>query len=539
MAKRYDPILCMMVDKPDKAQDELSLAQKKQVVTELKGYLKKSYNFSDESEYARAYEDLRHMFTTGSRKSISGLFENTVKKTGAHDAKVKDKLVKVPDSKLKDFEASLRSAGFKVVSKSDRGKSTHYQVEVNSSKQFTESDLREWANKIDAVCDKMDSVAPTTWNIGLTSDGKITAGLDVREMYVKDSASALDEAIKTTDAEGERWITMRGSHVKIDGEGNAVAGNERVKNIINSRKAGASKESSASENNKQNANKGKADAEKTKKVDNVMKKYGDRHSYSSALRDMLSLSVDIGKKYDEDGIIDNDDVKQYKQKYDKLLDFHMDYDISKTTMNKINTDLIRVLKDYGLDKYQLKSFGWAYTGRDSMPALDKAIRNCDAEGERWITIRGSHVKIDGEGNAVAGNPKVKSIVNSKKQKETAVKSEKKQTEESKKETYKSYSDFKKNSGAEDLIQFVDEVAFDAGRDEKDPDKDDLKRIGKEFKDVYEKIKDHPDVGEYVNKMRREMNSKFEEEIGTSLYDYSWLGVKELDETLKIFNKYYD
>lgn len=130
MAKVYDPIMCMMVDKPDKAkdaeklhyyqhsytkkwyvvspdgkvfkefnteaeaknyvsskaQDELSLAQKKQVVTELKGYLKKSYNFGDESEYARAYEDLRHMFTTGSRKSISGLFENTVKKTGAHDA---------------------------------------------------------------------------------------------------------------------------------------------------------------------------------------------------------------------------------------------------------------------------------------------------------------------------------------------------------------------------------------------------------------------------------------------------------------------
>ena len=99
MAKRYDPIMCMMVDEPAKAQDELSLAQKKQVVTELKGYLKKSYNFSDESEYARAYEDLRHMFTTGSRKSISGLFENTVKKTGAHDsASALDKAIKVCDA---------------------------------------------------------------------------------------------------------------------------------------------------------------------------------------------------------------------------------------------------------------------------------------------------------------------------------------------------------------------------------------------------------------------------------------------------------
>lgn len=99
MAKRYDPILCMMVDEPTKAQDELSLAQKKQVVTELKGYLKKSYNFSDESEYARAYEDLRHMFTTGSRKSISGLFENTVKKTGAHDsASALDKAIRICDA---------------------------------------------------------------------------------------------------------------------------------------------------------------------------------------------------------------------------------------------------------------------------------------------------------------------------------------------------------------------------------------------------------------------------------------------------------
>ena len=96
MAKRYDPILCMMVDEPVKAQDELSLAQKKQVVIELKGYLKKSYNFSDESEYARAYEDIRQMFTTGSKKSISGLFENAVKKTGSHDS------VKSKDSKTID-----------------------------------------------------------------------------------------------------------------------------------------------------------------------------------------------------------------------------------------------------------------------------------------------------------------------------------------------------------------------------------------------------------------------------------------------------
>lgn len=95
---KYDPIMCMMVDDSVKTEDELSLAQKKQVVTELKGFLKKSYNFSDESEYARAYEDIRQMFTTGSRKSISGLFENAVKKTGAHDsASALDKAIRNVD----------------------------------------------------------------------------------------------------------------------------------------------------------------------------------------------------------------------------------------------------------------------------------------------------------------------------------------------------------------------------------------------------------------------------------------------------------
>ena len=110
MPKVYDPILCMMVDEPTKARDELSLAQKKQVVVELKGYLKKSYNFSDESEYARAYEDLRRMFTTGSRKSISGLFKNAVKKTGAHDsASALDKAIKTIDASLPEWLVTAES----------------------------------------------------------------------------------------------------------------------------------------------------------------------------------------------------------------------------------------------------------------------------------------------------------------------------------------------------------------------------------------------------------------------------------------------
>lgn len=176
MAKRYDPIMCMMVDEPDKAQDESYVVRGK--------------------KYKVVKRDGDNVTVLGPDGKVTKMDIDFLMSEGI---KTKDRLVKVPDNKLKDFEANLRSAGFKVVSKSDRGMSTHYQVEVNSSKTFTEADLKEWANKIDAVCDKMDSVAPTTWNIGLTADGKITAGLDVREMYVKDSASALDKAITTAD----------------------------------------------------------------------------------------------------------------------------------------------------------------------------------------------------------------------------------------------------------------------------------------------------------------------------------------------------
>ena len=164
MAKRYDPILCMMVDEPTKAQDESYIVRGR--------------------KYKVVKRDGDNVTVIGPDGKVTKMDIDFLMSEGV---KTKDKLVKVPDNKLKDFEANLRSAGFKVVSKSDRGMSTHYQVEVSYSKTFTEADLKEWANKIDAVCDKMDSVAPTTWNIGLTADGKITAGLDVREMHVKDA----------------------------------------------------------------------------------------------------------------------------------------------------------------------------------------------------------------------------------------------------------------------------------------------------------------------------------------------------------------
>ena len=222
MAKRYDPIMCMMVDEPAKAQDELSLAQKKQVVIELKGYLKKSYNFSDESEYARAYEDLRHMFTTGSRKSISGLFENTVKKTGAQDAKSLGKY-KLPNGEIVEVIDRKNVHGVDtIVYKNSRG--VHFATVdwfMSNAKKVYDS-AKVVATYLNA---KARDVAPATQRYinTIVDESKANAEKFVRQAeqddevpenelkYVykaynekfgykfHDSASALDEAIKTAD----------------------------------------------------------------------------------------------------------------------------------------------------------------------------------------------------------------------------------------------------------------------------------------------------------------------------------------------------
>ena len=226
MAKRYDPILCMMVDEPAKAQDaeklhyyqhsytkkwyvvspdgkvfkefnteaeaknyasakaqdELSLAQKKQVVTELKGYLKKSYNFSDESEYGRAYEDLRHMFTTGSRKSISGLFENTVKKTGAQDAKSLGKY-KLPNGEIVEVIDRKNVHGVDtIVYKNSRG--VHF--------------------------------ATVDWFMS-----------NAKKVY--DSASALDKAIKVCDAStGHKVVVFVENYLRSIGKNNSTGKYDKI-----------------------------------------------------------------------------------------------------------------------------------------------------------------------------------------------------------------------------------------------------------------------------------------------------------------------
>lgn len=54
--------------------------KEKQVVNELKGFLKKRYDFSKYSEYIRAFNDLEAMFHRGSKSHISGCFDKLVEK---------------------------------------------------------------------------------------------------------------------------------------------------------------------------------------------------------------------------------------------------------------------------------------------------------------------------------------------------------------------------------------------------------------------------------------------------------------------------
>ena len=196
MAKRYDPIMCMMVDEPTKAQDELSLAQKKQVVVELKGYLKKSYNFSDESEYARAYEDLRHMFTTGSRKSISGLFENTVKKTGAQDAKSLGKY-KLPNGEIVEVIDRKNVHGVDtIVYKNSRG--VHFATVdwfMSNAKKVYDS-----ASTLDKAITTADGMFASTFG-EYTKGAKFKKEKFLKELAGISDAEELAKRIQTLDNE--------------------------------------------------------------------------------------------------------------------------------------------------------------------------------------------------------------------------------------------------------------------------------------------------------------------------------------------------
>lgn len=99
-----------------------------------------------------------------------------------------DALIAPPENVLREVENQLKRAGFKIESKKKHfgGEGIHYQVRLPG--KYTEKDLRKYADILHKIMEYADKQGcPSTWNVGLGYDDSITAGLDVREKYVKDS----------------------------------------------------------------------------------------------------------------------------------------------------------------------------------------------------------------------------------------------------------------------------------------------------------------------------------------------------------------
>ena len=152
MAKRYDPILCMMVDEPTKAQDAMP--------SDLK---KAGYEVGTVEKYGSTYYTLVY---NGKVISTSPTEANIVEKAKKHYA---NRHAKAHDELL------------------------FYQLRFSSGRtegaKLDESEIRSYA---EALLEKYGEK-----QVAVSRQGKIVATYLNRKAY--DSASALDEAIKTAD----------------------------------------------------------------------------------------------------------------------------------------------------------------------------------------------------------------------------------------------------------------------------------------------------------------------------------------------------
>ena len=170
--------------------------------------------------------------------------------------------------------------------------------------------------------------------------------------------NTLDKAISNCDAENERWITMNGSHVKIDGEGNAVAGNEKVKGIINKGKSG---EGNKAEKKQTGV---KSDGNVVKNEVNKHKSYEDFHRkifhdyYTQTFREgsdedeeMKKSVNNMIKSWKQDGEISESDMAKYSLAYEKIQS--MDFSTKKGFSNYM-TKLDKKMDGAGIPSYVRK-----------------------------------------------------------------------------------------------------------------------------------------------------------------------------------------
>lgn len=102
----------------------------------------------------------------------------------------------------------------------------------------------------------------------------------------------VDKAIKICDEE-EKWITIKGSHVKIDGEGNIIEGNENLKQKLkNKSKAGNKSEKSKKEKVNENSEVKKFGEKEMKMVGEALYNSGVSRNVKVGLSQLLDVDED-------------------------------------------------------------------------------------------------------------------------------------------------------------------------------------------------------------------------------------------------------
>lgn len=167
--------------------------------------------------------------------------------------------------------------------------------------------------------------------------------------------------------------------------------------------------------------------------------------------------------------------------------------------------------------------------------IDRAIRIADEGEERWITVRGSHIKIDGEGNPVAGNPKLIAAMKGKKSggasKAEATKTGTKVKQDKPKTTkFKNYNDFSNNTEASSVLQEVNDLTY--GNEEVDKKK--AERIGKSLNSVLNKYVSTNK--EHTKKFVEELSDTLEDNTGEDFWDIALRNkTPEITKALKTIN----
>ena len=123
------------------------------------------------------------------------------------NVEVEDKLIAVEESYINELKRDIEKMGFKVVSvKKYLGGEVHFQILSNKG-DMDNSDLKYYAERLGRIDDKFGRYKiPMTFNIGLQYDGYISAGIDLRQQWIKDSVKDYDHSNKEdTQEELDKW----------------------------------------------------------------------------------------------------------------------------------------------------------------------------------------------------------------------------------------------------------------------------------------------------------------------------------------------